>query len=282
MNISKVRHTPFPPAKLSIIILPLIGGCAGSGDEEHSLSGEPARALVDGQGSPTSSAPALDRAVVENEADLVPLAKIDLPNKVTITFYEPEPGGLLTIETGPVGSMRTAAADEKLLDASQKFERLSGKKAPSVLVDAVQRAKAAAVTRQRAPRDSEAPTTPIAAPMTKALNNDRTHESFVSYYCRTVADNWANWVWVTGYGNTGTWNDKYLLRSAALAVFGEIRHVVRKRPWFTWEDVSRVFVPQGWYNAVEYTRPSVDFDTNVYVDNADGDTYDACTEAWNP
>lgn len=272
---SSVRLEAF----LTAALFALSGCMIDDSIDQETASDSNKQATASGESALGSDPISAEGVLIENEQDLNLLARVDLASQAVMKFYEPEPGALLIIESGRIDSQRDRSADEDRLDAKRVYESLSNRPAPQALVDAVERSKAAAASRQRSPRSTETPTIPEPAPMTKTLYNDRTHDSFVNYYCIHWGDVQANWIWVTGYGNTGTWSDKNQLWSNALAVAGEIRHVVRRRPWYTWQDVSRVFVSEGWYNAIQYINNTVDFDTNVYIDNADGDTYDACTQA---
>ncbi|HEX5658578.1 MAG TPA: hypothetical protein VFX59_15350 [Polyangiales bacterium] len=99
------------------LALVLAHGCAaevsGLGEESNEATVSPARAPA-----------ALQEHLI---------AEVPFENGGAIQFFEPEPGVLLTRETGP--SVRETVADEETLTAAQLYTALTGKAAPERLVE---------------------------------------------------------------------------------------------------------------------------------------------------
>src|ERR1700712_4596926 len=99
-------------------------------------------------------------AVAKRDDALHLIASVDLPQG-TLKFYEPEPGTLVEVEQG-VLDLVVPDHEPANLNAVQRYEFLSGKPAPQVLVDAQQRSQPSLVVADAQPEPVAQAATPVA------------------------------------------------------------------------------------------------------------------------
>lgn len=170
-------------------------------------------AAEDGESSPEGSQPSAAQDMQEHL-----IADVQLPG-YSVSYYELEPGSVLELETGELA----ARIDEPAgLDPVQRYEYLSGEKAPKALVAALERAGAQGHENDPVPSHSEAiEGTPVAAEKGVARN---TPEWFRATYCKPTDRFWGtggNTLWT---GNS-SWSDRVeYLNGGVYVQLGELNY----------------------------------------------------------
>lgn len=216
---------------------------------------------------------------------------VNLPNEVTVRFYEPEPGAIVIRESGRVPRQRDPS--EIGMRADELYELLSGEPAPDALVDALGRNQFERDTLELSKVDSEAPA-PQVVPAFDEVAQPKSAEvqgttqalaaidraSFQAQHCGNWSG-WKNYNWLsrTGESHTGQEDDREFVASAARPYRGNIRFVFKVRRLWTWNDLAALTVPQGQYESVyhDWNRTGADFDAKGWVNDSEGDGYDFCT-----
>jgi hypothetical protein len=242
----------------------------------------------------------------ESEALLRLRAEVAFPDRGFVKFFEPEDGVLLIQEAGRNNTAPMIPSAMGKLDATQMYEALSGKAAPTELVQAT--ARAAALTA----RTAVAGVAKV-ADLSPSLSQTATREleakgdvqkissaiTFANGYDQWFYDNFCAGGYNVDRGNTGTWdflinwmfvtgsgsftrNDQNWVDST-VSVYGggAVHYRVRIQPWYSWSTVADVQIQNGYYN--KYHRSNgTDYDVNASVDQADGDSYHWCAygDSW--
>jgi hypothetical protein len=200
-----------------------------------------------------------------------------------VTFYEVEEGGVFAVERGELKQRRVPGEHERGLTMSELYEHLAGQPAPQALLQAEERDPS--TSRNRAAREDVSATEPTAA-------NTRTEKELgidTDYFYRFLCDVWGGNVGnkkaiyydVSGYANTGSWNDIHEMRSAVNAHRGSIVHQVLRRPLYTWKYLLDEPVPPGQYSSIHYGISGFDFDGQARVQVSGDNHYDFCAMGRN-
>jgi hypothetical protein len=232
----------------------------------------------------------------EAEATLRLRAEVDFPNRGFVKFFEPEDGVLLIQEGGRNNQAPLIPQSMGKLGATDLYEALSGQKAPDALVQASARAAALSPrpTATEVTRVSDVDPTKLAQvraatkgdgveAVSSALTFSNGYDQwFYDNFCGQSGWDWTvQWMFVTGSGSF-TRNDQNFVTSTVSVYGGDAIHYrVRIQPWYSWSTVADVMVQNGYYN--RYHRDNgIDFDFNVSVDQASGDSYHWCAygDSW--
>jgi len=232
----------------------------------------------------------------EAEATLRLRAEVDFPDRGFVKFFEPEDGVILIQEGGRNNMEPLIPSSMSKLPATELYEALSGQKAPGELVQAATRAAALLPRVARTEAIKLADLDPDALRTgTKTLNVDGTatissaltfsnsyDQWFYDNFCAggvRVGNGWdyvIQWMFVTGSGSFTRTDMNWV--DSTVSVYGgdAIHYRVRIQPWYSWSTVADVMVQNGYYN--KYHRDNgIDFDFNVAVDQAAGDSYHWCS-----
>ena len=233
-----------------------------------------------------------DSDEVTNTATL--LAKVEVPERGFVKFYEASEGVILVQEDALIGAEPLIPRDQRSVDSISLYRQLAGNDAPAALTHAVAEAKRLQASprpvRDRvrldvAPRSSVATNVSQAAEgiskATSAVTFQNPYDEwFFTTYCPQPSMLWPvayNWMFSTGSGNF-TWYDVNVVTSTVSIYGGTILQFgMRTRTWDTWTTTPSEPVMQSYARTWRADNASTDFDAKAWVDQANGDSYHWCS-----
>lgn len=264
----KMQRKRTAPLFSVLAISALLAGCADEGADESTPSPEAPEGVAGG-------------LTLEDESAVV--ASYDSPDGRQIKFVEDEPGFIMVLQAGRIGTQPLASHELiRALDSEAVYERLSGRKAPARLLAASKRSREH-TDRAPAPTAAQARevgTTPSAAGElgvnTQALFDD-------------------SWLWDqqecwSGNSRLITHRNSRLeqnmqhneIRYAEAVVYNTdtvaaVTGSFKIRPFSTWSNGSPYSLDPNHYTTAVFTHHNAlrEFDAKTYI-NPHGSAYTAC------
>jgi hypothetical protein len=235
------------------------------------------------------------------KGELQPIARISGASGVKLDFFEPQPGDLFTIQWGPIGAtpLVTDALRKRNLPPEELYKALSGGAAPAALSAAQKRANDLAKQKPPPGQPTSDPDTtrPPGTFLSKVVSDEigavsqaipttydcqgayDQHEWFYCNFCKSGKFT-INWMSSTGSGNYSRYDVNSATSTVGVLGGNDVHFRVRYRKWSTWSTHLDTRVSNGYFAQSDKGLDLLDFDTQGYVDQADGDFYHWCAWGW--